>query len=491
MIGPSCGKGNGEHGNDRCHRSRRARRERQGNRPTTQLVAAVRAGTTARSSASTSATTGGSPPTSTGWSTTTPAPRTSRRTSSSRRCAACARPTGRSRSSRGSTRSPRTPASTSSAAPSRAEEVSYDADEGLGAADYGRLVTTGPTPDVAVEPEDVARPPAAARSAACPRPTTRSSSCASSRASRYREIGERLGMSRPSVESTLFRARRRLTEEYDELVTGERCRRIQAIIATRGDRRARRARPAPHGAPRLLLPAVPAPGAARRPRRRACSSTRPVRAKIAAFLPLPAFLKRRWGGGGDDVSGVGSDARPDGRAVVLAVSDPSTAGWVKAAATAATIAIAGAGAGAVTQGDAASLSKRFARANAASEDERAGQEHAPRPARSPRPRRSPARPGGGAASAARLGRSKTTTHVSPLSSGTSGSGTSGTAGTTTVSAPSAPTDLVARERRRTCRAPAAAAARGRRAAPRATSAQAPAPVQNTVDNVTVRPSRAA
>src|SRR5207244_10210429 len=47
----------------------------------------------------------------------------------------------------------------------------------------------------------------------------------------YREIGERLGMSRPSVESTLFRARRRLTEEYSELVSGERCRRIQAIIA--------------------------------------------------------------------------------------------------------------------------------------------------------------------------------------------------------------------------------------------------------------------
>ena len=33
----------------------------------------------------------------------------------------------------------------------------------------------------------------------------------------YREIGERLGMSRASVESTLFRARRRLIEEYDEL----------------------------------------------------------------------------------------------------------------------------------------------------------------------------------------------------------------------------------------------------------------------------------
>src|SRR5215203_5814179 len=33
----------------------------------------------------------------------------------------------------------------------RAEEVSYDAEEGLGAADYGRLVTTGPSLDAAVD----------------------------------------------------------------------------------------------------------------------------------------------------------------------------------------------------------------------------------------------------------------------------------------------------------------------------------------------------
>ena len=39
-------------------------------------------------------------------------------------------------------------------------------------------------------------------------------------------------MSRPAVESTLFRARRRLTEEYDELVTGARCQRVQSLIAT-------------------------------------------------------------------------------------------------------------------------------------------------------------------------------------------------------------------------------------------------------------------
>src|SRR5213078_254475 len=33
----------------------------------------------------------------------------------------------------------------------RAEEVSYDAEDGLAAADYGRLVTGDPTPDVALD----------------------------------------------------------------------------------------------------------------------------------------------------------------------------------------------------------------------------------------------------------------------------------------------------------------------------------------------------
>src|SRR4051794_17725 len=49
----------------------------------------------------------------------------------------------------------------------------------------------------------------------------------------YDQIGTRLEMSRSQVESTLFRARRRLEEEYEELVTGQRCQRVQAIIARR------------------------------------------------------------------------------------------------------------------------------------------------------------------------------------------------------------------------------------------------------------------
>ena len=37
-------------------------------------------------------------------------------------------------------------------------------------------------------------------------------------------------MSRPVVESTLFRARRRLSEEYEELASGRRCARVQSLI---------------------------------------------------------------------------------------------------------------------------------------------------------------------------------------------------------------------------------------------------------------------
>ena len=46
----------------------------------------------------------------------------------------------------------------------------------------------------------------------------------------YGEIGERLGMSRAVVESTLFRARRRLAEEFEELISGRRCERTREVV---------------------------------------------------------------------------------------------------------------------------------------------------------------------------------------------------------------------------------------------------------------------
>ena len=46
----------------------------------------------------------------------------------------------------------------------------------------------------------------------------------------YDEIGQRLDMTRQMVESGLFRARRKLNEEYQELATGQRCEQIQTAI---------------------------------------------------------------------------------------------------------------------------------------------------------------------------------------------------------------------------------------------------------------------
>jgi Sigma-70, region 4 len=162
----------------------------------------------------------------------------------------------------------------------------------------------------------------------------------------YREIGERLGMSRPAVESTLFRARRRLTEEFDELVSGQRCLRIQGIIATAGSGRLgardtrRLARHVAHCQPcrREALAAGLDPAVLRPPLR-----TR-VAEKVAALLPFP-LLGRRFGRGADDAAG----GMTGGWAAHLpAISDQAGAGWTKAAAGVAVL-LAGVGAGVGTK----------------------------------------------------------------------------------------------------------------------------------------------
>jgi len=322
----------------------------------------------------------------------------------------------------------------------RAEEVSYDAEEGLAAGDYGRLVTTGPTPDAAVD-QKMSLDHLCGAFGGLSETHHEILVMRELEGLSYREIGERLGMSRPSVESTLFRARRRLTEEYSELISGERCRRIQTIIGnaatgTLGTRDQRRmARHVSYCQP------------CRRQARLAGLDASvlvhtPVRAKIAAFLPLPAFLKRKWGGGNSDVSGMGSTHAPAIAQWSSTVSDPSLAGWVKAAATAATIAIAGAGAGAVVQGDASGIDKRLNQ-SAIQQTKSSSSTPAATRARHTTAVGTVARKAGGTATTRSGGRAKTTTNVGPLSpSGGSGSGaTSGGAtaagGTTTPATPSA------------------------------------------------------
>jgi RNA polymerase sigma factor (sigma-70 family) len=210
----------------------------------------------------------------------------------------------------------------------RAEEVSLQAEDGLAPADYGRLVGGDPAPHDAVaakqELDNLCGAFGGLSDTHHEILVMRELEGLS-----YREIGDRMGMSRPAVESTLFRARRRLTEEYDELVSGARCLRIQSLIATAaetrlGTRDSRRlSRHVAHcqpcrreamaaGLDAAILTHVPL-------RKRAAQ-------KVAALLPFPIF--ERW--------------LPQ----APAVSDQAANGWAKLA-TAAAVVAAGVGAAGV------------------------------------------------------------------------------------------------------------------------------------------------
>jgi RNA polymerase sigma factor (sigma-70 family) len=235
----------------------------------------------------------------------------------------------------------------------RTEEVSIDADEGLAPADHGKLASNSPSPDAAVEGkqqlDDLCGAFGSLSDAHHQILVMRELEGLS-----YREIGERLDMSRPSVESTLFRARRRLTEEYEDLRTGARCLRIQEIIeragataAALGTRDQRRVGSHISHCQPCRKHAVMAGMDA------AALGRRSVRAKLAAFLPLPAVLRKRWfggdGGSGDVAAAHAAHHGPALAQMSMAAAqygEPSMAGWMKATAVVTAVAIAGLGAGA-------------------------------------------------------------------------------------------------------------------------------------------------
>ena len=170
----------------------------------------------------------------------------------------------------------------------------------------------------------------------------------------YDQIGQRLGMSKAMVESTLFRARKRLGEEYEELVSGRRCEQIQAVIAS-GEQRPLRslgirdrrqlARHLSHCQP------------CRRCARMAGVDesffhTPGVVGKIAALLPFPWLRWRRSHTGDEAVSASGTHqlAALQSLQGMVRIADPSapTYGLGRAVATAAAVVIAGAGGGLVS-----------------------------------------------------------------------------------------------------------------------------------------------
>jgi RNA polymerase sigma factor (sigma-70 family) len=146
----------------------------------------------------------------------------------------------------------------------------------------------------------------------------------------YREIAEKLDLSRSSVESALFRARRRLESEYADISEGRRCVAMRTVMArlaeglrdkrdeTRLARHARRCHVCRRRARELgVEPLAPLPS---------------LRQKAAALLPLPLFTRR----GGDAAHGGLSSLLPAGAQVTTAVAE-------RAAAIVAAAALAGAG----------------------------------------------------------------------------------------------------------------------------------------------------
>ena len=113
----------------------------------------------------------------------------------------------------------------------------------------------------------------------------------------YDSIGNRMGLTRGAVESLLFRARRRLRNGFDEIDTGARCESMRIAMdgIAEGNARARDRR----GVSNHLHHCKPC-------RRHAVamgldslvlgleqSRARRAAQRVAAFLPLPAFLRRR------------------------------------------------------------------------------------------------------------------------------------------------------------------------------------------------------
>ncbi|MGI8730867.1 MAG: sigma-70 family RNA polymerase sigma factor [Solirubrobacteraceae bacterium] len=229
-----------------------------------------------------------------------------------------------------------------------AQEVSFDAEDAFDTADQWRLAATSPAPDVVMDDK-------LALADLCGAFGGLSQTHHDILVKReleglsYRQIGEQLRMSQAAVESTLFRARRRLGEEYEEISSGQRCARVRDMVDAassvdpagsrpRGSREQRRicrhvARCQP--CRRYALHAGVDIGVASVPGTRI--------SKVAALLPLPVFMRRR-----PDVEPVAPLIAPHAQAAQIVGSlDPAAvSGWGKAVLAAVAVAVAGMGAGA-------------------------------------------------------------------------------------------------------------------------------------------------
>ena len=217
----------------------------------------------------------------------------------------------------------------------RMREVSIDSDAGLPAADAARLQSSAP-PEVAVIGRQRLE---YLRSALDELSETHQEVIVLRELEglSYAEIGDRMQLSPSAVESALFRARRRLEREYAELDTGRRCRMVSAAIARLAegvyserdrrklDRHCRRCSSCRVRARKLGVAPI---------------SRRSVAARAAAFLPVPAFLRRK----GDSLPSESAGAvAGQGSASLLSVQPAFEAAAAKAVALLAAVAVVGGG----------------------------------------------------------------------------------------------------------------------------------------------------
>jgi RNA polymerase sigma factor (sigma-70 family) len=173
----------------------------------------------------------------------------------------------------------------------------------------------------------------------------------------YDQIGDRLGMSKPMVESTLFRARKKLSEEYNELVSGRRCEHVQTLIAD--DQRHSLLKLGVRERRQLARHLAHCQTCRREARLASIDESffkapKTLAGKIAALLPFPWLRPRRSSGsGGGEEQAIASSshgyAAIQGLQAVARLTDPSGPGvsFGRAAATVAAVAAAGIGGGVV------------------------------------------------------------------------------------------------------------------------------------------------
>jgi RNA polymerase sigma factor (sigma-70 family) len=191
---------------------------------------------------------------------------------------------------------------------SHAVEVSMDADDGLRASDRQRLVGLDGGPDAAlVTKERLSHLQGAFDELSDVH--TKVLVMRELEGMSYREIGDKLDLTRPAVESALFRARRRLESEYQEIADGRRCTAMRSTLArmVEGTHRAseehrlarhiKRCHSCRHRARVLGI----------EPR----STLGTLRDKAAALLPLPWLFRRSGGDGGiTGLFSTGANAAP-------------------------------------------------------------------------------------------------------------------------------------------------------------------------------------